>query len=199
MKLKKLLSLVLALAMLTAISSTAFAAEPIMPDENGNVPIGAGETTIGIEGRVVPVTLAATCNTSTYLTIDPNQPEGSQFISPIISVINDCNAPLTLYAVSMKATGNAPKVVANDKFNAEGWRQLTRAQTHANIALGLKAASGSGFNMWFAEESAQQVVNLCNIPFGGQQSMLLQAQFGSAWDGGESFKYALTVKIGLQQ
>lgn len=199
MKLKKLLSLILALVMLTAISSTAFAAEPIMPDANGNVPIGAGETTIGIEGRVLPITLAATCNISTYLTIDPNQPEGSQFISPTISVINDCNAPLTLYAVSMKATGNAPKVVANDKYSVEGWRQLTRAQTHASIALGLKDAGGGSLNMWFAEESAQQTISLCDIPFGGQQQLRLQAQFGRAWDGGESYKYALTVKIGLQQ
>ena len=199
MKLKKLLSLVLALVMLTAMSAASLAAEPVMPDENGDVPIGKDEVTIGIIGKVEPITLAATCNISTYLSIDPNRPEGSQFISPVITVTNDCNAPITLYAVGMRATGSAPKVVAYDKYNAEGWRQLTRAQTHANIALGLKAASGSSFGMWFAEESAQQIVTLCNIPFGGAQSMLLQAQFGRAWDGGESYKYAMTVKIGLQQ
>lgn len=199
MKMKRLFSLLLALVMLTAISATALAAEPVMPDANGNVSIGKDEIIIGIEGRVQPITLAATCNISTYLHIDPNQPENTQFTSPTITVTNNCNAPLTLYAVGMRATGDAPKVVAVDKFTAEGWRQLTRVQTHANIALGLKAAAGNGFNMWFAEEGAQQTTALCNIPFGGAQSMLLQAQFGRAWDGGESYKYGMTVKIGLQQ
>jgi hypothetical protein len=196
---KKLLSIILAAVMLTAMTTTAFAAEPVMPDSNGNVSIGKDEITIGIEGRVEPITLAATCNISTYLSIDPNQPEGQQFISPVITVSNDCNAPITLYAVGMKATGSAPKVVANDKYSAEGWRQLSRAQTHANIALGLKDADGGSLNMWFAEESAQQTTVLCNIPFQGQQRMKLQSQFGRAWDGGESFKYGMTVKIGLQQ
>lgn len=199
MKMKKLLSLLLALVMLTAISATALAAAPVMPDANGNVSIGKDEITIGIEGRVEPITLAATCNISTYLHIDPNQPVNQQFTSPTITVTNDCNAPLTLYAVGMRATGDAPKVVASDKFTADGWKQLTRAQTHANIALGLKAVSGSIFSMWFAEESAQQTAALCNIPFGGAQSMLLQAQFGRAWDGGEVYKYGMTLKIGLQQ
>jgi|LSQX01.3.fsa_nt_gb hypothetical protein len=196
---KKLLSIVLAVVMLTAMTTTAFAAEPIMPDQNGNVSIGKDEITIGIEGRVEPITLAATCNISTYLSIDPNQPVGQQFISPVITVSNDCNAPITLYAVGMKATGSAPKVVAHDKYSAEGWQQLSRAQTHANIALGLKDADGGSLNMWFAEESAQQTSVLCNIPFQGQQRMKLQAQFGRAWDGGESFKYGMTLKIGLQQ
>jgi len=199
MKLKKLLILVLALVIMTAISATAFAAEPVMPDENGNVSIGRDEVTIGIEGRVEPVTLAATCNISTYLSIDPNQPEDRQFISPVITVTNDCNAPITLYAVGMKATGLAPKVVAYDKFDVEGWKQLTRTQTHANIALGLKDADGGSLNIWFGEENTQQTVTLCNIPFGGQERMVLQALFGRAWDGGENYKYGMTVKIGLQQ
>lgn len=198
-KMKKLLSLLLALVTVLGLATTAFAADLVMPDANGNVAIGQDEVTIGIEGRVLPVTLAATCNITTYLSIDPNQAENKQFTSPTITVKNDCNAPLTLYTVGMKATGNAPKVVAPDKFTAEGWRQLTRAQTHSHIALGLKAAAGNGFNMWFAEESAQQTAALCNIPVQGQQQMLLQAQFGRAWDGGESYKYGMTVKIGLQQ
>ncbi len=198
-KIKKLLSLFLALVTLLGLSTTAFAAGLIMPDQNGNVAIGKDEVTIGIEGRVEPITLAATCNISTYLSIDPNQPEDKQFISPVITVTNDCNAPITLYAVGMKATGDAPKVVGQDKFSAEGWKQLSRAQTHANIALGLKSADTGSINMWFAEESAQQTAALCHIPFQGQQRMKLQAQFGRAWDGGESFKFGMTVKIGLQQ
>lgn len=199
MNMKRLLSTLTAVVMLAAMSTTAFAAEPTMPDENGNVSIGKDEVTIGIEGRVEPITLAATCNINTYLSIDPNQPESKQFVSPVITVTNDCNAPITLYAASMKATGNAPKVVANDKYSAEGWRQLNRTQTHANIALGLLDEGGSDIDMWFAEEAAQQTTALCNIPFQGQQKMKLQAKFGRAWDGGESFKYGMTVKIGLQQ
>jgi len=199
MNMKKLLSLVLTLVILTAISATAFAAEPIMTDEDGNVPIGGDEVTIGIEGRVEPLTLAATCNISTYLHINPNQPEGSQLVSPVITVTNDCNAPITLYAVSMKATGDAPKVVTPDKYSFDGWRQLTRAQTHASIALGLVDANGGSLNFWFADEGAQQTTSLCNIPFSGRQQLKLQAQFGRAWDGGESYKYGMTIKIGLQQ
>lgn len=137
MNMKRLLSTLTAVVMLAAMSTTAFAAEPTMPDKNGNVSIGKDEVTIGIEGRVEPITLAATCNISTYLSIDPNQPESKQFVSPVITVTNDCNAPITLYAASMKATGNAPKVVASDKYSAEGWRQLNKTQTHSNIALGL--------------------------------------------------------------
>lgn len=198
-KMKRLVSLFLALATLLALSTTAFAAGLVMPDQNGNVAIGKDEVTIGIEGRVEPITLAATCNISTYLSIDPNQAEDKQFVSPIITVRNDCNAPITLYAVGMKATGNAPKVVAHDKFSADDWRQLNKSQTHENIALGLKSAGGSSISMWFEDEGSQQTTTLCHIPFQGQQQMKLQAQFGRAWDGGESFKFGMTVKIGLQQ
>lgn len=199
MNMKKLLCTLTAVVMLAAMTTTAFAAEPTMPDNNGNVSIGKDEVTIGIEGRVEPITLAATCNISTYLSINPNQPESQQFVSPVITVTNDCNAPITLYAVGMKATGNAPKVVANDKYSLEGWRQLNRTQTRGNIALGLRDAGGSAIDMWFAEEAAQQTMTLCNIPFQGEQKMTLQAKFGRAWDGGENFKYGMTVKIGLQQ
>jgi len=199
MKTKKLISIIAAVVMLAAISSTAFAAEPVMPDKDGNVSIGKEEVTIGVEGLVEPITLAATCNIGTYLSIDPNQPEGKQFVSPVIAVTNDCNAPITLYAVGMKATGNAPKVVDNDKYNERGWSQLNRTQTYANIALGLLDAGRGGSNMWFAEESEQQPIALCNIAYQGQQTMTLQAKFGRAWSGGESFKYGMTVKISLQQ
>lgn len=199
MKMKKLFSLIIAAVVLAATTAIAFAADPVMPDQDGNISIGKDEITIGIEGRVEPITLAATCNISTYLSIDPNQPETGQFVSPVITVKNDCNAPITLYAVGLKATGNAPKVVANDMYTDDEWKQLNRTQTHANIALGLIDAGGSNINMWFAEESAQQTITLCSIPFQGQQKMRLQAKFGRAWDGGESFKYSMTLKIGLQQ
>lgn len=197
---KKLLALCLALVTLLGLSTSAFAAGLVMPDQNGNVAItGKDEVTIGIEGRVEPITLAATCNISTYLSIDPNQPEVDQFVSPVITISNDCNAPITLYASGMKAVGNAPKVVAHDKFSAEGWRQLNKTQTHENIALGLKSVGGSSISMWFADEASQSTTTLCNIPFQGQQQMKLQAMFGRAWDGGEAYKFGMTVKIGLQQ
>lgn len=199
MRMKRLISAIVAAVMLAAMTATAFAAGPVMPDQDGNVSIGKEEITIGIEGRVESITLAATCNISTYLSIDPNQPEGRQFVSPVITVTNDCNAPITLYAVGVKATGSAPKAVNHNKYSAEGWRQLNRTQTQANIALGLLDAVGSSINMWFAEESEQETITLCNIPYQGQQRMTLQAKFGRAWDGGESFKYGMTLKIGLQQ
>lgn len=198
---KKIVSIVLALAMTAAMSATAFAAEPVMPDSGGDVSVGKDEVTIGIEGRVEPITLAATVNISTYLAIDPNQPEGSQFTTPIITVQNDCNAPITLYAVDMRATGDAPRVVAQDKFTDSQWAQLTRRQTHDNIALGLtdNAVDDGSINMWFAEEAAQSTEKLCDIPYQGEHKMQLQSRFGRAWEGGESFKYGMTVKIGLKQ
>lgn len=199
MNMKKMFSAITVTVMLAAMTTAAFAAEPVMPDQNGNVSIGKEEITIGIEGRVEPITLAATCNISTYLYINPNQPENSQFVSPVITVTNDCNAPISLYAVDVKATGNAPKVVSDNKYSAESWRQLSKTQTRANIALGLLDAGGYSINMWFAEESAQQTVMLCDIPYQGLQKMKLQANFGRAWNGGESFKYGMTLKIGLQQ
>ncbi|MEG0944776.1 MAG: hypothetical protein RSF86_14205, partial [Angelakisella sp.] len=147
------------------------------------------------------ITLAATVNISTYLAIDPNQPEGSQFVTPVITVTNDCNAPITLYAVDMRATGNAPRVVAQDKFTDSQWAQLTKRQTHDNIALGLtdNAVDDGSINMWFAEEATQTTEKLCDIPYQGKHKMQLQSKFGRAWEGGESFKYGMTVKIGLKQ
>lgn len=198
---KKIVSIVLALAMTAAMSATVFATEPVNPDSNGDVSVGKDEVTIGIEGRVEPITLAATVNISTYLAIDPNQPEGSQFTTPVITVQNDCNAPITLYAVDMRATGDAPRVVEMDKFTDSQWAQLTRRQTHDNIALGLtdNAVDDGSINMWFAEESAQTTEKLCDIPYQGEHKMQLQSKFGRAWEGGESFKYGMTVKIGLKQ
>lgn len=199
MNMKKMISAITMIAMLATMSANAFAANLVMPDQDGNVSIGKDEVTIGIEGRVEPITLAATCNINTYLSIDPNQPDGKQLVSPVISVTNDCNAPITLYAVDMKATGHAPKVVDNEKFSLEGWRQLNRTQTQANIALGLVDEESGRIEMWFAEESKQQPITLCNIPYQAQQKMKLQAKFGRAWEGGESFKYGMTIKVGLQQ
>lgn len=120
-------------------------------------------------------------------------------MSPVITVKNDCNAPITLYTIGLKATGNAPKVVSNNKYTDDEWKQLNRTRTHANIALGLQDSGGAEINMWFADESAQEVVTLCDIPYQGHQKMKLHSKFGRAWDGGESYKYSMTLKIGLQQ
>lgn len=102
---KKILSILAAATVFAAATVAAFAADPVTPDRDGVISIGKDEVTIGIEGRVEPVTLAATCTINTYLSIDPNQPDGSQFVSPAIAVKNDCNAPITLYTTGMKATG----------------------------------------------------------------------------------------------
>lgn len=148
-----------------------------------------------IYGVVDATVISAEVTLSNYFHIAPNAPESERFVSPDISIKNTCNAPLAFQAVSMKATGTAPKVVAPDTF--ENWSVLGSQETKANIALGFTGVPDGDF--WFADEDEQQPVSLCTL--GTQESCAfnLESMFGLSWPESQNFKYDLVVSLGLVQ
>lgn len=199
-KLNGIMGAVLACSLCAMTALSAFAAgTPATPDGDGKISIsGTDEVTIAVDGKAEATAISGVVTLNTYFAIDANQPEGNQFTSPNIAFENTSNAPLTVSGVELKATGEAPKVVAHDKYTDEEWAQLDAASTKSNIALGLTDGSTGKVSMWFAEESAQAETKICDVPYQATQNLKLQAKFGRTWGQSESFKYHMVIKLALK-
>lgn len=204
---KKLLSLVLVLALCLASTTMVFAGEtedmagigyPGTNTETSVGGVGAGDTvsqSVDVYGYVQAIDVKATVTLAAYFVINPNAAEGSQFIAPDITVANGCNAPLKFAATSFVSTGDAPDVV-NEA--SETWATIGRADTLSKIAIGLKpTAGGSAFTATFfdAEGSQAPIELFPSVAGGSSDKFTLDSKFGLAWGEAKAMKYAMTMLV----
>ena len=143
---------------------------------------------------MTPIDLAATATLSTYLAINPNLEGNEAFISPSITVANNCNAPIVAYAVSLKSVGESPKVTAAD---AKEWSKLSSAQSREFIALGLSGGDIENI-LWFTDEDAQEPVRIASLPVGSDEKFTFHGNFGRAIDQAQSYEYEMVLKLALK-
>lgn len=93
---------------------------------------------IQMNGEILPSILSIHLPT-TRLTfkLDPNQPEGQQFIAPTFSITNESQMPLTLTVKEFKQLTNQMRDVRPEEHS--NWENLTREQS-TDIALALVTA-----------------------------------------------------------
>lgn len=151
-----------------------------------------------IYGMVDPAILSAEVTLSAYFHIAPNAPEGERFISPDITVKNTSTMPIYVDAAGMTATGDAPKVVARDKYTDQEWSRLGASETVAYIALGLTGTPSAG-DFYFTGEESQSPVRIDENLLSQNTDVLgLQAKFGLSWPAAQSYKYELVFALGLR-
>jgi opacity protein-like surface antigen len=196
-KLKTIVSLVVALVALMSCSLVALADDPVLPDYPDTTTVDDENQTVPVYGTVDASIVSAEVTLSSCFHIDPNAAEGERFVSPDMTIENTSTMPIFVDAVSLKATGDAPKVVADDKYSDEEWSKLGIADTAANIALGLTGAPTAG-DFFFAAEDEQDAVRLNEKLIQGESDVLgLQAKFGLSWPAARTFKYELVFAIGI--
>ncbi len=196
---KKLISLALAIVALCCFSAPAFADQPVdlpLPTAYAPQPVDDDQSTVSLYGMVEPSILSAEVTLSTYFTIDPNAAPGSRFVSPSMSIKNTSTMPIEVSALSMKATGDAPKVVAFDKYTLAQWDTLGTADTHANIALGLTGVEAGDF--WFAAEATQVESPVTGLDSQESTALGLQCRHGLSWAEVENFKYELVFELAIK-
>lgn len=190
----------MAIACLVGTSVVALADDPAvlpLPDYPNVTVVDADNQVVPVYGTVDASIVSAEVTLSSYFHIDPNAAEGARFTSPEMTIKNTSTMPIYVDAVSLKATGDAPKVVAHDKYTDEEWSKLGIADTAANIALGLTGAPTAG-DFFFAAEDEQAPIRLDEkLIQGDTDSLGLQAKFGLSWPQAENFKYELTFAIGI--
>ena len=198
MRMRKFISVLAALAMILSLSTTAFADE---------TPVSEDESVVEVVVMVEPLDLKATVTLSSYFQINPNAEEGEMFVSPVLTASNQTPAPLRFSIVSMApADGNSPALVAPDRFS--DWTNLGKSDTKANIALGFKnpasdptlpsslvegAPAWSG--LWLDETTPETA--LFDVERNASRNFEMQAKFGRAWDSAYSFKYNCVMKVSL--
>jgi hypothetical protein len=197
---KKLVSFILVLVALCCITVPAFAEPPDvlpLPTAYDPQPIDNDLPTVSLYGTVEASILSAEVTLSTYFTIDPNVALDSRFVSPSLTIKNTSTMPIEVSALSMKATGIAPKVVAVDKYSQEEWDTLGTADTHANIAIGLTGAEAGDF--WFAEEEAQEDTPVAGLDSQESAALGMQCKHGLSWAEAENFKYEMVFELAIKQ
>lgn len=148
-----------------------------------------------IYGTVDPAILSAEVTLSTFFHIDPNAPEGERFTSPEMTIRNTATMPISVSAVSFKATGEAPRVVPPTRFTDTEWSELGLADTKTNIALGFTGAKTGDF--FFDAEDEQDARTLGVLESEETMSMGLQSKFGLTWDKPYVFKYESVFSLAL--
>lgn len=197
---KKLVSVVLALTILCCLTVPALA-DPLdelpLPTAYPAQPVGGVPSMVRVYGTVEPSILSAEVTLSSYFLIDPNAAQDSRFVSPNLAVKNTSTMPIEVSALSMKATGDAPKVVTVDKFSQAEWDKLGTADTHANIALGLTGGKSGSF--WFGAENSQTGTAVAGLDSQGSISLGLQCKHGLSWACAENFKYEMVFELAVKQ
>ena len=196
---KKLISIVLALVALCCFATPAFADPPAdlpLPTIYAPQPVDDDQSTVSLYGTVEPSILSAEVTLSTYFAIDPNAAADSRFVSPSMTIKNTSTMPIEVSALSMKATGEAPKVVPFDKYTQAQWDTLGTADTHANIALGLTGVEAGDF--WFEAEAIQDETPVAGLDSQESTELGLQCRHGLSWAEAENFKYEMVFELAIK-
>ncbi len=188
MKAKKTMAAVGAIAMLTATTMTAFAADQAMST--------SGDTTVALNGTVTATTVTVTVPTAMAFSIDPNAAAGSTVTTSPATVTNNTKAPVTVTFKGMKAqSANSCKVVAQDTVT--DWTALGTAETESKIALGLKVGGGS--TMWSpAEGGVPAAAGTFDVAgTSGTAQISLDVKHGNNWSKAASPTYDMYLSVAL--
>lgn len=154
---------------------------------------------IPIDGSVKPVTLDAIATITGSLVINPNLPEGEQFISPELSFTNRGSAPLICSPMEiLNPYSTNLKIVSPDTFTDEEWKNLSAKDTEENMAFGLSYTNDEGEpgEYWFLKDSPKA---LFTIPGNETGSVQLIGKHGLAWLKAKSFQVRCYMRVDVKQ
>lgn len=121
--------------------------------------------------------------------------ENRDLISPDYSIINNGTTSVTATAISLFATPEtSAKIVANDKYTADEWKNLSVSDTISQIALGLNV---SGTTDWFNAEPAYSVVSLGSMSPSSSRTFTINGEYGYDWENDENLvlNYKMTLLL----
>lgn len=132
--LKTTLTMVLAILMLIAFSSVAFAADTTSTGE------GSIEATVPVNGTINALTISVTHPANVEYVINPALGIGSAFVAPDIAVTNNTPVPISVTVKSLTSAAGGTLQFADVASDAYDWANLGLDDTKAYIAMGVKIA-----------------------------------------------------------
>lgn len=167
--------------------------------------VGTGTETsdVTVTGNIYAVVLRISVPAEVSFVIDPNQenPE-DRFISPVLPVQNETNAPLKLsiatFEMSQQSLDKGFQSVSPTLYADTAWSKLNKSDSK-KLAVGIKANQN-----WQAIDNASTLYanNFSNEEIGaiaanGNADFVFEAKHGNAFDKAEVIKYSVSFVIEL--
>lgn len=190
---KKLLSIIMAIAMMFSMATVAFADEVTLQEDK------TGQGNIEVVGTVEPIT---TLNVDVPLTVNFTIKADRTIEWAPAAVTSNCPAPLDVTMLSTTPAEltpeeiglgyvDAPTLVADEAF--ADWDNLTKAQTRDNIAISINSMNLS---------VGSQIIGGLESGFSAPTTLDLvgSALYGKAWPNtvNQLFKYNMVLEFAMK-
>ncbi|MFD2658833.1 leucine-rich repeat protein [Paenibacillus thailandensis] len=166
----------------------------------GTEPISEDVT---VTGSVYAIVLRVTVPSEVTFVIDPNQENvEDRFISPVLTVQNQTNAPVKVsiasFDMKQESIDKGFQSVAPSLFTDVEWSKLNKTDSK-KLAVGIKADKNwqvlDNASTQFANNFSNQVIG--TIAANGTSDFVFEAKHGNAFDKAEIIKYTVSFVIEL--
>lgn len=190
---KKLLSMIMAIAIVFSMSTVAFAEEVVLQGDK------TGQGNVEVVGTVEPIT---TLNVDVPLNVNFKIKADRNIEWASAAVTSNCPAPLDVKMLSTTPAVltpeeiglgyvDAPALVADNTF--ADWDNLTKAQTRNNIAISINSMNLS---------AGSQIIGELESGFSAPTTLNLvgSALYGKAWPNtaNQLFKYNMVLEFAMK-
>lgn len=193
---KTMLSVAMAMIMLIASSSVAFAADTTSTGE------GSIEATVPVNGSIKALTISVTHPASVEYVINPNLGyEAGAFVAPNIAITNNTPVPVNVTIGSLTSAIGGTLQFTDVASDAKDWANLGLTDSKAFIALGVKVTDGTGWGEGY-DTNAHYAVDISDTALGtldasatGKMTML--ANYGLSFDQNYTAIHSLVLMFNL--
>jgi hypothetical protein len=190
---KKLMSIMMAIAMIFSLTTVAFADEVTLQEDK------TGQGNVDVIGTVEPIT---TLNVDVPLTVNFTIKADRTIEWAEAKITSNCPAPLDVKVLSTAPATltqdeinagyvDAPALVADDAF--ADWDNLTKAQTRSNIAISI-----NDMNLSIPDQIIGELASGFSAPT--ELSLVGSAFYGKAWPNtaNQLFKYNMVLEFSMK-
>lgn len=192
---KKILASMLAIALISVCSVTAFAADTT---DTGT---GSVNGTVTINGSIRALTISVTHPLTAAYAIDPNTGENGTFIAPDISVKNNTKVPINVTVNSLTAASGGTITFTDVLPAAKTWASLNAADSKKYIALGILVKNSTGWNTGYTTTTMYAASGtptmFGTLPSAASGTFTLNASYGLAFDGAYTANHSLVFMFQL--
>ena len=181
LKIKRILTILMAIMAIFALSSMPAFADDTTTEGTGNV-----TATVPVEGSISAITISVTHPATVAYTIDPNSGLTNEIVAPDITLVNNTLVPVNVTVQSFLSSAGGTLQFTDVGVVDKDWDNLNKADSKTYIALGLEIQNAMEWNTGY-NENTYYAVDGVPILFGALNnnatgSLSLVAEHGLAFD-----------------
>lgn len=192
---KKILTGILAIALISVCGVTAFASDTTVTGT------GTVNGTVTINGSISALTISVTHPLTVAYAIDPNTDANGTFTAPDIAVKNNTKVPINVTVDSLTAASGGTVTFTDVLPAAKTWASLNAADSKKYIALGILVKDSTGWNTGYTTTTmyaADDTPTMFGVlPSAATGTFTLNASYGLAFDGSYTASHSLVFMFQL--